>query len=300
MELRALRYFAETVRLQSFTRAAEVLCVTQSAVSKLVRQLEVDLGQPLLHRDARQLRLTDAGQLVYAHAQEALAVVARMDRALHDLSDLQQGELTLGLPPMVNIFFPKLIQSFRQRHPGLSVALHEAGGQVIEAQVMRGELEVGVTAQVPQPGQGLAHHVIERHPICLVGRPDSPWATQAQPDLHCLDGQPVLMLAEDYAVSRMLEQAFAAAGVAPQVVARSGQWDFLLSMALSGMGTALLPEPLLERQKLPVRAAYKALPPDGPTWDVALIWSTERYLSHAARAWLRHCGVRDLDTPTRP
>lgn len=65
MDLRALRYFVETVRHSSFTQAAGHLCVTQSTVSKMVRQLEDEVGQPLLIREGRGVRLTDAGRIVF-------------------------------------------------------------------------------------------------------------------------------------------------------------------------------------------------------------------------------------------
>lgn len=67
IDIRALRYFVETARLQSFTQAASSLSVTQSTISKMVRQLENEVGQPLLIREGRQVRLTDVGR-VCTHA----------------------------------------------------------------------------------------------------------------------------------------------------------------------------------------------------------------------------------------
>ena len=74
MDLRALRYFVETVRQNSFTVAAERLHVTQSTVSKMIRQLEDEIGQPLLIREGRQVRLTDVGHILFERGQEALGV----------------------------------------------------------------------------------------------------------------------------------------------------------------------------------------------------------------------------------
>jgi DNA-binding transcriptional LysR family regulator len=284
-----MRYFVETVRQQSFTLAAGKLHVTQSAVSKLVRQLELELGETLLQRDGRRLALTDAGRVVFDRAQDALAVVAQLERELCDIASLQQGELVLGIPPMVNVFFPRLIQGFRQPHPGVRLILHEAGGQLIEERVQRGELEIGVSVMPLAPGGQLAHAVLSRHPICLVGRSDAAWASKPQVSLSSLHRQPVVMLSDDYKLPNLLQQAMDDAGVQAEVVARSGQWDFLLAMALSGMGTALLPEPLLARQKLPAWAVVRPLPAKAPQWEVAHIWHRDRYLSHAARAWLSHC-----------
>jgi DNA-binding transcriptional LysR family regulator len=158
-------------------------------------------------------------------------------------------------------------------------------------------LEIGVSVLPLAPGGQLAHAVLGRHPICLVGRAESAWARKASVSLHSLHGQPVVMLSDDYKLPHLLRQAMDDAGVQPEVVARSSQWDFLLAMALSGMGTALLPEPLLARQKLPSWAVVRPLPAKAPQWEVAHIWHQERYLSHAARAWLSHCKAWPAQAP---
>jgi DNA-binding transcriptional LysR family regulator len=289
MDLRAMRYFVETVRQRSFTQAAAALNVTQSTVSKMVAQLESELGQPLLLREGRTLHLTDAGQVVFAQAQEALAVVTRMQRELGDLASLQQGALTVGIPPMVNVFFPELIQRFRARHPGVALRVHEAGGQVIEEMVHRGELDVGVSVLPLGPDQALAHAELGRYRLNVVGAVGVAWGRRQRLTVQQLHEQPIVLLGDDYSLTRRLHQAFDAAGVTPKVVARSDQWDFLLSMALSGMGAAILPQPLLQRQKLPAGTVVRPLVDKGLLWQVAHIWPRERYLSHAARAWLAVC-----------
>lgn len=286
MDLRALRYFVETARHRSFTTAALHLHVTQSTVSKMVRQLEDELGHALLIREGRTVRLTDAGQIVLARAHEALAVVLRLNRDVADLSDLTRGELVIGIPPMVNLFFPPMIQRFKARYPQVKLSIQEAPGQIIEQRVLNGELEVGVTVLPSEPDERLASREIGRYPICLVGTTASPWARLKRPGLSALHQQPVVMLQEDYALTQRLREAFDAAGVRPHVIAQSGQWDFLLSMAMAGMGTALLPEPLLTRLRLPDDVLVRPLQARDLAWRVGQVWVPDRYMSHAARAWL--------------
>lgn len=298
MDLRALRYFIETVRRDSFTQAAQALNVTQSTISKMVRQLEAEIGSPLLIRQTRGVRLTDVGRVVYEQGQHALGAMQGLQRELADLTRLHSGELTLGLPPMVNGFFPPLIQHFRARHPGVRLTVEEAGGDVIEARVAAGELEVGVSVlplhepDAAQAGAKLATAELGRFPICLVATADAHWTKLKRPGLAHLDGLPVVVPAAGFALGRHLREAWQRAGVSPKVVAQSSQWDFLLSMAESGMGTAVLPQPLLQRLKLPDHLVVRALPARELSWVVAHVWAADRYLGHAARAWLACCGVR--------
>ena len=289
MDLRALRYFVETVRHSSFTHAAEHLCVTQSTVSKMVRQLEDEVGQPLLIREGRGVRLTDAGQIVFERGQEALSVVKRLTQDVADLSGLVRGEVTVGIPPMVNLFFPPLIKRFKERYPQIKLRAQEAGGQVIEQRVLAGELEVGVTVLPVPADSGLTSTELGRFPICLVGTPASSWFRVAQPTLATLDQEPLLMFSEDYALTKRLRTGFIQAGVEPVIVAQSGQWDFLLSMAMAGLGTALMPEPLLKRLRLPADVVIRPLCEPEVSWRVGQVWVPDRHMSHAARAWLAVC-----------
>src|SRR6202008_1069359 len=100
VELRALRYFVEVVRQQSFTVAAEQMFVTQPTISKMVKSLEDEIGSPLLPRAGTQTAPTDAGRIVYQRGQDALAAHALLQAELNDLGTLGSGEVTIGIPPM--------------------------------------------------------------------------------------------------------------------------------------------------------------------------------------------------------
>ncbi|AOY47788.1 LysR family regulatory protein CidR [Vibrio cholerae] len=83
MDIRALRYFVELVNQQSFTKASERLFVTQPTISKMIRNLEQELEQPLLHREGRRFWLTEAGEIVYQRAQQILTQMQQLDAETH-------------------------------------------------------------------------------------------------------------------------------------------------------------------------------------------------------------------------
>ena len=82
MDIRALRYFVELVREKSFTRASEKLFVTQPTISKMIRNIEEELGQPLLNREGRRFTLTDSGQVLFNRAQTILAEMQQLEAEL--------------------------------------------------------------------------------------------------------------------------------------------------------------------------------------------------------------------------
>lgn len=289
LDIRALRYFVETVRLSSFTQAASSLCVTQSTISKMVKQIEDEIGQPLLVREGKSVRLTDVGKVVYERGQEALSVVHRLTLEVADLSSLGRGQLTVGLPPMVNLFFSPAVHAFRQRYPNIELTLDEHGGYLVEQRVASGELEVGATVLPGDSGLSLGTRQFAKHPIYVVGPHKARWARGRTVTLAALRDQPLVLPTEEFSLTRKLGHAFAAARIEPRVVARSGHWDFLASMAAAGLGTTFLPQPFLSRLEIRDTLSVARLVEPAMDWALGHVWQPGRYLSHAARAWLAVC-----------
>ncbi|MFJ3047299.1 LysR substrate-binding domain-containing protein [Herbaspirillum chlorophenolicum] len=288
MDIRALRYFTETVRLNSFSRAADALHVTQSTVSKMVRQLEGEVDAPLLIRDGRRLALTDTGRVVYEQGQQILASMQRLNAEVRDTKALRQGHLDIGIPPMINILCTPVLKAFRERHPEIALNLKEDTGPQIEQRVANGELEIGMTVLPADPELELEVMPVARYPIWAVAQAGSFQKNRATLRCAQLDGMPLVMLNNEFGLTRSLRGTFREIGIAPQVAAQSGQWDWLVAMALAGMGTALLPEPFIHRIATDQLQAVRLTEPE-VQWQVAYV-TRGGYLSHAARAWMEISG----------
>ncbi|MGY6271963.1 LysR family transcriptional regulator [Achromobacter denitrificans] len=288
MDVRALRYFVETVRHASFTQAAKALFVTQSTVSKMIRQLEDEAGTPLLIRDGHTARPTDTGRVMYLRGLQVLETMRQLSEELRQTSDLRRGALEVGIPPMINLLFTPVVKRFRERHPGIHLTLREGTGQAVEGLVASGDLEVGATILPIAPDGGLAAQPFGSYPIWVIGPPDAPWAGKTSLPLSALRDARLLIPTDDFAITRRLRQAFADAGFQPGIAAQSAHWDFLVAMASAGLGVALLPEPLMQRMKTRGLSTAK-LAKSGMQWEVGHIWQQSGYLSFAARAWLEVC-----------
>lgn len=97
MELRQLQYFVAVVEEANFTRAAARLHVAQPRVSAQIRQLERELGQPLLDRSGRSVTVTEVGEAVLAHARAALAAAEGIRQTVDQFSGLLRGRVRIGL-----------------------------------------------------------------------------------------------------------------------------------------------------------------------------------------------------------
>jgi len=285
MDVRALRYFIEVVRQQSFTRAADALFVTQPTISKMVRQLEDELGSPLILREGRSFRLTDAGRVTHERGLDVLAAMNRLRTELADLSALVQGELVVGVPPMAGgAFFAPVVNAFRQRYPKVELQLVEDGAQAIESRVRTGQLEIGVAVLPVDPAAFSSISCI-RDRLCLVAPAGSRWQGRAGVRLKEFADQPMILYPEDFTLSHRVADAYRKLGKPVKIAGRSAHWDLIVALVAAGLGLALLPERVIRSVD---RNLFDIVPLDDESlvWHLGLIWKQDTYLSHAARAWL--------------
>ncbi len=284
MELRALRYFVEVVRQQSFTLAAERMFVTQPTISKMVKALEEEIGAPLLLREGRQMVLTDEGRIVFQRGQDVLASYAQLQAELDDVGTLGRGALTIGIPPMGGSLFTPVIAAFRRRYPKIELKLFEQGSRAIEAALLAGELEFGGVL-LPVDAQVFDVLPMSLQLLWVVAPHGSRFDHLREVRLPDLAPEPFVYYGDSLALSDVVTRACSDAGFAPQIVSRSSHWDFMAALVRAGVGIALLPAPYC-RKLDPAYFTCRPLVEPEIRWEMAIAWRKNGYLSHAARAWL--------------
>ncbi|WP_342608230.1 LysR family transcriptional regulator [Vibrio tritonius] len=285
MDIKALRYFVKLVELQSFTRASESLYVTQPTISKMVRNLEQSLNQPLLHREGRRFWLTDAGEIVYQRALQILEQMDQLKAELIDLHELQRGHLRLGIPPMVGHLYAGLIRRYRQLYPNVELTIVEYGGRKIEQALINGELDMAITMLTSHHDHCLAKLPLANYPIHAILPDTERWHDCKHITWQDLKEEPFYLYTEEFTLSDYINTLCQNAGYAPQISARSSQWDFLVALVKSGVGVAFLPEPLCHRirdEAVLVKPIYPSM-----DWPLGMIWHADRYVSKTADALIK-------------
>lgn len=243
LNLHLLRMFATVVEQQGFSRAAEVLHVSQSAVSKAVRELEHQLDLPLVERGggARGVRLTDAGQALYEHARGIFA----MERiALDDVRDrvgARHGRLRIGASTTVaGYWLPPALSRFLAQHPGIELALVVGNTEEIGRAVVDGTLDVAFVEGAVDDAR-IEATPWQHEPLQVVVAQDSPLAGRRRPTVEALARQ-TWLLREHGSGTRQVAQAWLAAqGIAPQRTVELGSNEAIARAVASGAGLALLP-----------------------------------------------------------
>ncbi|HEY7120717.1 MAG TPA: LysR family transcriptional regulator, partial [Tepidisphaeraceae bacterium] len=151
MDVKQLDYFVHVADLGSFTKAASLLSVAQSALSHQVRQLEVELAQTLLYRNGRGVTPTDAGRRLLAHARGILTQMRRARDELAEDKDAMVGHLVLGLPPSIaRLVTVPLFKSFRKSFPNGSFGVVEGLSASVVEWLVEGRVDIGL-AYNPAP-----------------------------------------------------------------------------------------------------------------------------------------------------
>jgi DNA-binding transcriptional LysR family regulator len=176
MTLDQLRTFVAVAEQQHVTRAANVLALSQSAVSSSIAALEAQYDVKLFHRIRRNIVLTDAGQQFLGEARAVLARASSAGNMLADLAGLRRGSLSLAASQTVaNYWIPKVMQRFHATHPGVSLKLSITNtGQVVR-QVAEGAVDPGfVEDQIDTDGLDVC--AVAQDELVLVVAPNHPWA----------------------------------------------------------------------------------------------------------------------------
>ncbi|WP_294912463.1 LysR family transcriptional regulator [Tatumella sp. UBA2305] len=287
MDVRAIRYFTEVVRQQSFTRAAEKLYVTQPTISKMLRQLEEELGCTLLLREGRKLYLTDSGKAVYQRGNAILQEFRQLEAEISDINQLTTGELRLGIPPMVGMQIVGSISAFHKRYPGVELKISEFGGLAAQQAVLQGRLDIAMTALPAESEFPLQVLPLMEHPLCVLVPRTREWLQRKSLTLQDVSRYPLLVFNEEFSLNRQLHKTFQRLGLSPTIAIRSGQWDFLAAMVQADMGVAILPEPICQRLD---PASLLWIPLESELrWTLGLVWREGNYISSSTRAWIDCC-----------
>src|ERR1700756_3324326 len=150
MELSQLEVFLAGARERRFSRAAEKLFRTQSAVSQTIRKLEDELGEALFDRSTREGVLTDAGQVLFDYAEKLLNLRAEASESLAELRELQKGKLVIAANEFTVLYLLPVLAEFRRLHPMIRITVERTLGSHIPDDVLSYNVEFGVLSYEPK------------------------------------------------------------------------------------------------------------------------------------------------------
>jgi DNA-binding transcriptional LysR family regulator len=245
MVLRQLEYLVALAREKHFGRAADACHVSQPTLSAAIRQLEEDLGAPIVERGHRYVGLTPQGRLALEHAHRILAETENLRRDLEEIDKGLKGRLRIGAIPTALPIVSQLTGPFYAKYPGVTVTVLSLNSQEIDRGIEEFELDVGLTYLDAEPIER-----VKTKPICVEEymfltpeggdfgrRAEVAWSEAAD--------APLCLLTPDMQNRRIIDGVFRSVGAQPVPAVETNSIFNLVSHVSAGKWSAIVPRHLL-------------------------------------------------------
>lgn len=241
MDLKQLEYFVRVAEHGSISKAATVLDVAQPALSRQIRNLELELREFLFVRSGRGVALTPAGQRLLEHAVAILQLTQRAKTDLMALHDMPVGRVVVGLPPSISrVLTVPLIEHFERELPDCQLAVVEGLSSHIIEWVTSGRVDVGL-AYNPEAQASVEIKPLRREPLGLVvPRPGSHRAPPQSLPMRELPSYPLIVPERMHAIRRLLETRAQHAGIKLTIAWEVSSIPAIIDLVLAGHGYAVL------------------------------------------------------------
>ncbi|HET9622325.1 MAG TPA: LysR substrate-binding domain-containing protein [Kofleriaceae bacterium] len=241
IELRLLRSFVAVAELEHVGKAATRLHISQSPLSRQIRQLEDALGTALFEREKRRIRITAAGRDLLAPARDLLARADGLVRDAHARATGEAGSIAIGFvsSALTSGVLPAALRTLRRARPKVRIALRQASSREQLGALRAGELDLAVVHRPPRTTDLAVHRLLEQPYVLAVPR-DSPLARRPLRAAR-LDGQVWIAVQAGEADRDRWAAAWGAAGLRPDEVVQVVEWSSALALVDAGVGVALVP-----------------------------------------------------------
>lgn len=285
--LKQIRAFVTVAQAGSFTAAANLLHLTQSAVSVLISELEQQLDLRLFDRTTRQVQLNDAGRDFYPVAEKVLADLQTAILSSKDLVSKKRGRVTVATTPlMASILLPKAIAQYTAIYPGVSVVVHDTLAESIQPKVLGKEADFGV-GTFENFGRGLVTEPLMTDVLVLVCPAGHPLTKKPRVGWADLAGHAFVALTVDNSVGRLIRTCMVDAKVEVNVVCEVSYLATVAGMVGAGLGVAVLPSFAIPITRL-YRVQVKKLVQPSIQREISILTRPGQTLSPAAESFKLH------------
>ena len=286
MELSQLEVFLAVARERRFSRAADKLFRTQSAVSQTIRKLEQELGEALFDRSSREGVLTDAGKVLYEYAEKLINLRGEAAESLSELRELQKGKLVLAANEFTVLYLLPVLAEFRRVHSMIKITVERALGSHIPDDVLRHAAEFGVLSYEPQE-ENLHSVVVYLDELVFVVPPTHPLATAGQVSIRQMGAESFVAHIVSSPYREKVIQLFKTHKTPLHMDLELPTLQAIKQFVAMGNGVALVPEISVETEiargelvRIPVKELQLKR-------KLRLIYRKGANLSHAGRAFLK-------------
>jgi DNA-binding transcriptional LysR family regulator len=287
MDIRHLEYFVEVARQKSFSKAADINHVSQSAISKMIKDLEAELGTALFNRTSKYVQLTDAGVIFLSQAQQVVAMFHNLTTDFENEIKMEKGKIFIGLPPITSsTLFAELLGEFKRKYPQIDISLSEYGSKKVALAIQDGTLDIGVICISPDNHQYFESLSFTNDPLFVIVSPHNPISKLSTIELASLFNESFVLYSEDFSLHDEIINQCKKAGFQPKIILETSQRELMTQIVAANLGIAFLPSAVCKELD-PNRIIAIPLAEPQIIHKMSIIWRKGRCMSHAARLWLQ-------------
>ena len=283
VNLDELRIFQAVAQSRSFTRAANLVHLTQPGISKHIRQMEEYFGVPLFDRSGRKVTLTESGQVLFDATQEIMATIDAAERRIDDLKGLRGG-LRLGTSFPIGVYLlPAVLARFRKRYPAVEVTLDIALSDTIGPKLVVNEIDLGLVTYEPRDARLVSRTFMTDELVVIVGRKQR-WAAKTRIKPQESTSETFIVAARGAGTRTVVEERLRSLGIVLPNILEFGNLEGVKHAVEAGLGVSIQARSVVKREV--AAGSLRAIKLAGMDAKIEFlyVWRKNAHLSHAERA----------------
>ena len=256
--LNSLLVFHEVSKHKSFSKVAEGLFISQPAVTKHIKDLELKLGLGLIQRRGGGFALTEAGEILFKHTHKISSHLLEIENALGNLKKDHHGILKIGTTESyAKCLMPELLSGFQTSHPSIKITLEVGNSEEIEKSLLDYKNDLGLIGAVKASSKFELVPFLKEELVLIVS-PNHPLGKRKAVSLKEIEGYPFIIRAKGSTTRRILFHAFEEFDIHPSLLIEAGSSEFIKQWVSEGKGVSVIVQRLGEDEEK--RGVLKNIP----------------------------------------
>jgi len=243
MEDHKLKVFCTVAETKSFSKASEIIHLTQPAVSLQIQALEELYETKLFDRSSSTVSLTPAGEILYRYAKEILSLYAAAEKEIGDLTGLVKGRISLGASTTIgNHLLPSVLADFRKTHPKIKVHLFVGNTKRIIEFLNSGNIDIGLVEGDVARQKLIVEKLIQDELVVIVS-PLHPWSKKKEISIFDITKEPFILREEGSGTRQIIEKYLNKHGISTHDMKASmmlGSTEAIKEAVESGIGISIV------------------------------------------------------------
>lgn len=298
MEDHKLKVFCTVAETKSFSKASEIIHLTQPAVSLQIQALEELYETKLFDRSSSSVTLTKAGEVLYKYAKEILSLYAEAEKNIGDMTGLVKGSIKIGASTTIgNNLLPNIISDFKKTRPKIKIHMLVGNTKRIVEQLNSGTIDFGIV-EGDVPKQKIISEKLIEDELCVIVPAFHSWAKKKDISILELTKEPFIIREEGSGTRQVIEKYFNDHGITVQgmkIVMILGSTEAIKQAVENGLGVSIVSRWAARKETKYGTLKLLSLKEDKMMRNFTLVFSKNLVPSHAVDEFLSYLKSYQVD-----